>query len=181
MEKPQKQELCHLSLSLSFPRPIIDLPENKSDKSMSRRRRVIHHIGSTTFIVELKQEKLGGEIGFVDWEISIIRRIEILRDEISADRFPSKPLLRPRDYTKHGRTKRKGKIVGPRFERFFLSPRSTRLNGRPSCFLRGPNIWNGSYPGHEPIYPSYLPALQIESKKSRQKRKYSRLTRSMRQ
>lgn len=52
MEKPQKQELCHLSLS--FSRPIIDLPENKSDKSMSRRRRVIHHIGSTTFIVELK-------------------------------------------------------------------------------------------------------------------------------
>lgn len=58
---------------------------------MSRRR----DSRSTTFIVELKSGKLGGEIGFafVDCEISIVRRIEILRDEISAGRFP-KPLLR---------------------------------------------------------------------------------------
>lgn len=86
--------------SLSPPRPIIDLPENKSDKSMSRRlgRDSPRGIAINNFYRGIKSEKLGGEIGFafVDWEISIIRRIEILRDEISADRFPSLYYSAPR-------------------------------------------------------------------------------------
>lgn len=118
MEKPQKQELCHLA-SYSLAQLSISPRIKVANRCLDA---VIHHAESrsTTFIVELKQEKLGGEIGFafVDWQISIIRRIEILRDEISADRFPQASIT-PRDYTKHGRTKGKGEIVGPRFERFF--------------------------------------------------------------
>lgn len=107
MEKPQKQELCHLAslLPLFLPLflPLAQLSISPRIKVTNRcldAAAVIHHVESrsTTFIAELKSEKLGGEIGFafVDWEISIIRRIEILRDEISADRFPSLYYSAPR-------------------------------------------------------------------------------------
>lgn len=124
-------------LSLSPPRPIIDLPENKSDKSMSRRlgRDSPRGIAINNFYRGIKVEetwrrdrfrvrRLGNFHYSPDWNSS--RR--------NLSRPVSKPLLLRSAITRNTvERKERGRLLDLDSNDSF--PRSTRLNARPSCFL----------------------------------------------